>query len=246
VTALAVGLTLVAALVAQSSPAARQRLGDRPPPTGASRTRKVEHGSWIERASVRFAVCVVAGAIACGSVLGVVGVFGGGLAGWAVSWQAGRMEQPGERRRRQEAERALPLAVDLLAACAMAGRPLDDSMRAVASAVGGPLADILAVHTARLRLGGEPIAEWRALRQHDQLGPLARTVLRSLESGAPIADGLQMLASDTRRMRASDLQRRARAVGVHAAAPLALCFLPAFMLVGIVPTVVGGFQRLVL
>jgi hypothetical protein len=42
------------------------------------------------------------------------------------------------------------------------------------------------------------------------------------------------------------LQKRARTVGVRAAGPLGLCFLPAFMLVGIVPTVVGGFAHLVL
>jgi hypothetical protein len=36
----------------------------------------------------------------------------------------------------------------------------------------------------------------------------------------------------------------AQRVGVHAVAPLALCFLPAFVLLGIVPLVVGLAQQL--
>jgi tight adherence protein B len=39
---------------------------------------------------------------------------------------------------------------------------------------------------------------------------------------------------------------RARQVGVLAAGPLGLCFLPAFMLIGVVPTVVGTFTDLIL
>ncbi len=67
---------------------------------------------------------------------------------------------------------------------------------------------------------------------------------RSTESGAPLADGLTRLAEDCRRERRTETQLRARKVGVKAAGPLAACFLPAFMLVGVVPTVAGSFQRL--
>jgi len=67
---------------------------------------------------------------------------------------------------------------------------------------------------------------------------------RSAESGAPLAEGLSRLAEDRRRERRTQTQVRARNVGVKAAGPLAACFLPAFMLVGVVPTVAGSFQRL--
>ncbi|MPZ96075.1 MAG: type II secretion system protein, partial [Propionibacteriales bacterium] len=35
-----------------------------------------------------------------------------------------------------------------------------------------------------------------------------------------------------------------RSVGVRAAAPLGLCFLPAFVLIGIVPAIAGAFAAL--
>jgi pilus assembly protein TadC len=40
------------------------------------------------------------------------------------------------------------------------------------------------------------------------------------------------------------MEQSARSVGVHAAAPLGLCFLPAFVLVGIVPSIVSVFGSL--
>jgi Flp pilus assembly protein TadB len=142
--------------------------------------------------------------------------------------------------------RELPVAIDLLAACARAGQPLERSLLVVSRAVGGPVAQRLVQIEARLRLGVDQVGEWRRLGRDPHLAPLARTVLRSLESGAPIADGLERLASDRRREQRMRIQQRARSVGVRSAAPLAGCFLPAFMLVGVVPTVAGAFSHFVL
>jgi pilus assembly protein TadC len=50
---------------------------------------------------------------------------------------------------------------------------------------------------------------------------------------------LAHVAEEVRRRRVAELRRRAAAVGPASAAPLGLCFLPAFFLVGIVPTVIG-------
>jgi hypothetical protein len=50
---------------------------------------------------------------------------------------------------------------------------------------------------------------------------------------------LQRVAEDARDAARWDAQARARALGARAAAPLGLCFLPAFVLVGIVPVVAG-------
>jgi pilus assembly protein TadC len=100
--------------------------------------------------------------------------------------------------------------------------------------------------SARLALGVDPVEEWGRLRADPTLASLARTMLRSLESGAPLASGLQRLAIDRRRELRTAGQVKARRVGVSTAAPLGLCFLPAFMLIGVVPTVVGTFSDLVL
>jgi pilus assembly protein TadC len=67
---------------------------------------------------------------------------------------------------------------------------------------------------------------------------------RSLDTGAPAAEALTRLADDLRRERRTLADQAARSVGVRAAAPLGLCFLPAFVLVGIVPSIVSAFGAL--
>ncbi|MCW2777557.1 MAG: hypothetical protein JWN17_1282, partial [Frankiales bacterium] len=47
------------------------------------------------------------------------------------------------------------------------------------------------------------------------------------------------LAADARAEARSAAEQRARRAGVLAVAPLGLCFLPAFVLLGVVPVVVG-------
>lgn len=164
--------------------------------------------------------------------------------GLGFSWWVGTLESPSVARERDQVARDLPVAVDLLAACAYVGRPPDQSLTIVARAIGGPLGVRLDVINARLALGADPYAEWRRVGRDDQLATLARTMLRTLESGAPLVDGLTRLAADRRRERRTQVQMRARTVGVKAAGPLAACFLPAFMLIGVVPTIASGFSRL--
>ena len=71
-----------------------------------------------------------------------------------------------------------------------------------------------------------------------------RCVLRAVDSGASVADAMTRLAEDLRRDARARVEGRARAVGVKAALPLGLCMLPAFVLVGVVPLVVGSLSAL--
>lgn len=194
----------------------------------------------------RVAVCVVAAAVTGWAVNGPLGAALGSGAGVALAWWVGRLESPEAVRTREHIARDLPLAIDLLSACAAVGRPTDQALGVVSQAVGGALAARFDGLRARLALGAEPAAEWRIMAADRQLAPLARTMTRALESGAPVSAGLSRLADDTRRERRTQAQVRARSVGVKAAGPLALCFLPAFMVIGVVPTVAGAFSHLLL
>jgi Flp pilus assembly protein TadB len=191
-------------------------------------------------------VCVLAavalGWLVGGTPLAVAGV----VAGLALSWWTGRLETPSMTRAKAEIARDLPLAADLLAACATAGRPVDDALRVVSRAVGGALGDRLDAIVARLSLGADPLTEWRRTADDPQLATLGRTMARTIESGAPLVESLTRLAEDRRRERRTQTQLRARNVGVKAAGPLAACFLPAFMLIGVIPTIAGGFRNLVM
>ena len=61
-----------------------------------------------------------------------------------------------------------------------------------------------------------------------------------MESGTSMVEGLRHHAAAARDARRSGLQVRARAVGVRSVLPLMMCFIPSFMLLGIVPAVVSA------
>lgn len=175
---------------------------------------------------------------------GLSGLVVGAAAGvGAHRWIAGA-ESSASRRRRAELERDLPLAVDLLVACLSAGRSPGAAMATVAESLPGPLGDRLRSTAARLALGGDPELAWRDLAADPALAPLGHALARSARTGASVSTALSRCADDIRRQRRARAETVARSVGVRAAAPLGACFLPAFLLIGVVPTVVGAFGGL--
>ena len=91
-----------------------------------------------------------------------------------------------------------------------------------------------------LELGAAPASAWRGLGTgRDPAGSAARGLARAMEGGAPVAATVQRVADGARRQQAAELHRRAARVGVWAVLPLGACFLPAFVLIGVVPAVVG-------
>jgi pilus assembly protein TadC len=134
----------------------------------------------------------------------------------------------------------VPQALELLAACLAAGLPARAACTAVVQAFDGPVADDLGRVLALLQLGAGEVAAWRAIRDHPQLGLAAEDMARSVESGTSMVEGLQHHATAARETRRAALQVRARAVGVRSVLPMMICFIPSFMLLGIVPAVVSA------
>lgn len=184
------------------------------------------------------AACGVGLAVWCllGGVLGAVCGVGAAVA--TSRWLA-RTAPSTDRERQRRLLADLPIAVDLLAACLAAGSAPPVAVAEVARAVGGPVGDALAAVVADLRMGGDPPTCWQRLTSEPALAPLGRALARCADGGAPIAAGVARFADDCRTRRQWAARDAARRVGVRAAAPLGLCFLPAFVLVGIVPVVVG-------
>ncbi len=149
----------------------------------------------------------------------------------------GRLEPAAARAERHRILADLPLAVDLLATCVSAGATPATALAAVGGAVDGPLGQRLHRVAATVRLGGHPAAAWGELFADEGLAPLARTLVRSLDSGAPMGPVLDRTARDLRARRRAAAEAAARALGVRAVVPLGACFLPAFVLLGVVPTV---------
>jgi Flp pilus assembly protein TadB len=178
----------------------------------------------------------IACAVLLGGFLGVV--VGIGLA-VAVARLLARLEPRATRQRRARLVADLPIATDLLAACLLGGSSWAESVDAVATALGGPVGTELHWVAARIRLGAEPATTWLALADEPELAALARTAARASASGSALASTLARLAEDQRRAARAAASARARAAGVRAVAPLGLCFLPAFVLIGIVPAIAG-------
>ncbi|MFG3419978.1 type II secretion system F family protein [Micromonospora sp. NPDC049460] len=150
-----------------------------------------------------------------------------------------RIEPSAVRRRRLREAADLPLAADLLAAAMRAGAPVDRSVLAVADALDGPLADRLARVGRLLRLGGGPEEAWEPLASVPGAERLTAAVLRSSNSGGALAGALTRLADDLRADRSTAAEAAARRAGVLIVLPLGLCFLPAFILAGLVPVIVA-------
>ncbi len=150
-----------------------------------------------------------------------------------------RIEPAAARKERLRAVADLPLAADLLAAALRAGAPVDRAAAAVAEALGGPLGERLARVARSLRLGGGPHEAWAHLAGVTGAERLVGAAVRSSASGAALAGALTRLADDLRADRCVAMEAAARRAGVLIVLPLGLCFLPAFILAGLVPVVVA-------
>ncbi|MEU1842479.1 type II secretion system F family protein [Micromonospora sediminicola] len=191
---------------------------------------------WPDR--VRCAA-ILAGAAVSVVVGGWAGLVAGLLAGVAADRLLRRIEPRAARERRLREVADLPLAADLLAAALRAGAPVDRSALAVAEALGGPLADRLGRVGRTMGLGGTAAEAWAHLRTVVGAESLVRAAVRSSNSGAALAGALTRLADDLRAERSIAAEAAARRAGVLIVLPLGLCFLPAFILAGLVPVIVA-------
>ncbi|MFF9915055.1 type II secretion system F family protein [Streptomyces sp. NPDC013457] len=186
-----------------------------------------------------WAVPLAATAGAWALIGGPAGVLAGIVAGWSAWRWTTRRAPAGAVGDEEEAARQLPLAADLLAACASAGAGPGEAAEAVGRSLGGPVGDQLARTAAELRLGGEPADVWRRFGAIPGAEGLARCLERAGSSGAPAAEAVTRHAADLRADRARKASARAQRAQVLITAPVGLCFLPAFLAVGVAPVVIG-------
>ncbi|MFI8102632.1 type II secretion system F family protein [Streptomyces sp. NPDC086023] len=190
----------------------------------------------------------VRGAGVAGGAAGVA-VRGAGVAGGAGGVTGAAVRPRGAavwRRRwrrvgagRREDGRQLPFAADLLAACLAAGAGPREAAEVVGDSLGGPVGERLARAGAELRLGGEPGEAWGRLAAIPGARPLADSLERAARTGAPAAEPVSRLAAGLRAERARAATARAQRAAVLITAPVGLCFLPAFLAVGVAPVVIG-------
>lgn len=162
-------------------------------------------------------------------------------AGWLVSRQARTraVDRPPDTR-------SVAFVVDLLAGVLAAGSPPELAIERVAAAVtehGGASVRHAVEPLSRvgrlLQLGSDPAVAWAALQPEPGYGPVADSGRRCAASGARLAQALAAAATELRAGRRAEALARAERVGVWSLLPLGLCFLPAFVCLGVLPVVVG-------
>jgi pilus assembly protein TadC len=142
-----------------------------------------------------------------------------------------------------------PLAVasslDVLAVCLASGMAVSAAAAATAPSAPPLLARVMRRAADLLALGADPAVAWSAPPDlpagslDTQTDALLRLARRSAASGAALAEAVAGLAAQCRHDAAHTAAAAAERAGVLIAGPLGLCFLPAFVCLGIVPVVAG-------
>lgn len=195
----------------------------------------------------RLAIAVVVGSVllrlnaeaswlALGTSLGV---------GLMVFVGLGRWAGPEVRGRDRDVQTQLPMVCTLLAVCLEAGLPLRNAVSAVAEGSRGAMAEAMRRLDAAVRLGVPETEAWAELgRVRPAFADLARELSHAAGSGMSLAPVLRHHATEAQRAAHAAAQSRARKAGVSSVVPLMMCFLPAFILIGVVPIVGGVGSRL--
>ncbi len=129
--------------------------------------------------------------------------------------------------------------VELLAVCLSAGAPMRHALEAVVDVPGIPTSTVLSKVLGQLSMGVTEQQAWQELVEDEVWGQVARDVARSARSGTSLVDVLHVHADEARLVTRERALERARTAGVRSVVPLMACFLPAFVLVGVVPIIAG-------
>lgn len=139
-----------------------------------------------------------------------------------------------------------PVIALLLAAALTAGVPPRVAARSVGRALGGGVGERLRRRAAVATLGAPAQDAWTpAMGEESAFERRLGGVLSATEQGglAPV-EALHALGAQAAAEIAAERSEVARTIGVRSVAPLGLCFLPAFVLVGVVPAAAGALHLL--
>ncbi len=226
-----------------AGPAAAGRGGLAAGPAAAGRGGLAASPSAVRRGGWRAAalLAVVAATVAPGLAVLPLGLSAAGL----VAVRTTRRRTAARRLAARAA--AAPAVLDLLGAGLLAGLNPHLAILRVAERAPGALREELTEAAAVLRLGGRPAAALQAAAERSGLDEL-RAAAAALEAaerwGAPPAEALAARAEALRTRARLRADAEAGRAAVRLAFPLVLCFLPAFVLLTVVPTVAGALRSL--
>jgi pilus assembly protein TadC len=136
---------------------------------------------------------------------------------------------------------AVASALDVFAACLSSGMAVASAAAATAPSAPHPLAVALGRAAELLALGADAATAWSSVgpASDRHVEALTRLARRSAASGAALAQGVSELADQSRQDAADTARAAGERASVLIAGPLGLCYLPAFLCLGVVPVVMG-------
>lgn len=129
--------------------------------------------------------------------------------------------------------------VDLFAACLESGLSIRDATGVVARVAHPEHQDRWEQAVALLTIGVSPERAFSFMADAEGLGEVAHLVEVSHRSGSALGQGCRRIAESLSATAADHRTAAAERAGVYIALPLATCFLPAFMILGLAPVVLG-------
>lgn len=149
----------------------------------------------------------------------------------------------GPRRVHTDDALAAASTFDLFSACLAAGMAVSTAAAAATASAPPSLAPMLRRAAELLALGADPAKAWSggndAVPQDKNAEALLRLARRSAASGSALADGVAELAAQARHDATAAADAVAERASVLVAGPLGLCYLPAFVCLGVIPVVAG-------
>ena len=140
-------------------------------------------------------------------------------------------------RRRQQLERGLPDALDLLVICVEAGLSLDQAIQQVSENLGASnpvVGEEFATTASEMQVlsnRGEALENFVRRTGVASLRSVTATLNQAIRFGTPLAESMRVLAGEMRNTRLLRIEERAGRLPVLLAIPLALFILPSLLLV---------------
>jgi len=215
-------------------------------PSGGSRLRAVTAvpGPTPADPTVR-PLAVTIGAVAVGGLVwaatgSVTAGLLSGAAGFGLVVPARRWWWWWERPRQRDDDPAdLAATWTQLAVCLEVGLPDAAAVAAAVESLEGRTGTDLRRVAGLLELGADPAQAWGAAQDNPTLAAFARAAGRSAGTGAALARAAHAEGARLKAALVDIAEARAQRAAVLITAPLGLCFLPAFLVLGIAPVVIG-------
>ena len=151
------------------------------------------------------------------------------------------------RARKDEVTGALPDAVDLLVVCMQGGLNLPLSLTRVAGNTKGLLGKELGRTVEEIDLGVPRAEALLALAERnpsDDMAALVGTLVNADRFGGRVASALENFAGEIRRARRRKAEEQARRAPVKILFPMVFLILPAFLVLTVIPVVMGTLHNI--